>query len=432
MILIYSPKLSNRFKYIADFVFRDVFRWKYTLTASLDEFKSFDGPKINYSDTDHGQGIFLASCGLLLEKGIEGKEITFLEYQGMPAIFQVFKPGSIMPFDVFAACFFMLSRYEEYLPYVRDEYGRFQSKFSISYQRDFLKLPIVDIWLELLAKLISTKYPLLQLPRKDYRFIPTIDINAAFAYKYKGLIRSMAGYLNALTNLDFKSIRMRTRVLLNLEPDPYDTYVRQLEIHRKYRLDTVYFILFANYGTNDKNISVSNRKFQVLIKSLADYCDVGLHSSWSSIQDPSLLYGEFRKLSQVLNREINNSRQHFLVLNIPMTYRNLLNIDMENDYSMGYVNTPGFRAGTSRSFFFYDLDMDAATPLRIHPFAFMETAFRQGYNLDDYSFIVNQVKRTGGTMILLWNNESFSEKFRGKSGLNLYEEMIRIGQGKVN
>jgi len=432
MILIYSTKLSNRFKYIADFVFRDVFRWEYALTTSLDEFASFDGPKINYSDTDHGQGIYLASSGLLLEKGIEGKEISFLEYQGMPAIFQVFKPGSAMPFDVFAACFFMLSRYEEYLPYVRDEYGRFQSKFSISYQKDFLKMPVVDIWLAMFGKLLSTRYPILQLPRKEYHFTPTIDINAAFAFKHKGFIRSMAGYLSALTDLDFKSIRMRTRVLLNLEPDPYDTYARQLEIHRKYRLDTIYFILFANYGTNDKNISVSNRKFQVLIKSIADYCNVGLHSSWSSIQDSSLLYTEFRELSKVLNREINNSRQHFLVLNIPMTYRNLLNIDMENDYSMGYVNTPGFRAGTSRDFYFYDLDMDAATPLRIHPFAFMETALRHGYNLDDYSFIVNQVKRTGGNMILLWNNESFSEKFRGKSGLSLYEEMVKIGLGKVN
>ncbi len=432
MILIFTTRPSNRLKYILDFIFKDVLRWDYTLIDNIDGYVAHDGPKLNYSEADLGVGIFFASSGLLHERGIENRDLSFIEYEGLPAFFPIHQTASAMPFDVFSASFYLLSRYEEYLPYVKDEYGRFQAKFSVAYQQGFLNKPIVDVWIRKLALIISENYNEFKIPDPVYKFIPTIDINAAYAYKAKGFVRSAAGFMMSLIDLNWKGFKKRSRVLLGMEKDPYNTYEQQLEIHNKYRLETIYFILFARYGTNDKNISFNNRRFQVLIKSLADYCDVGLHVSFSSISNPDLLSVEFSNLSEVLKREINKSRQHFLVLNIPSTYRNLLNLDIVEDYSMGYATTPGFRAGTSRPFNFYDLDVDAQTHLKLHPFVFMDTAFKHGSGMEEYRYIVKQVKKSGGNMVLLWNNESFSEKILGQNGIKTYEELVRIGLAKDN
>ena len=44
-----------------------------------------------------------------------------------------------MFFDVFSASFYLVSRYEEYLPYVKDMYERFQAENSLAYKHNFYK-----------------------------------------------------------------------------------------------------------------------------------------------------------------------------------------------------------------------------------------------------------------------------------------------------
>ncbi|MEZ5083729.1 MAG: hypothetical protein R2750_09800 [Bacteroidales bacterium] len=72
-------------------------------------------------------------------------------------------------------------------------------------------------------------------------FIPTIDIDAAWAYKQKGVFRTVGGLLNNLSKFDFKEVSLRTRVLAGTEPDPFDTYDFLLSIHKKYKLDSIFF-----------------------------------------------------------------------------------------------------------------------------------------------------------------------------------------------
>ena len=219
---------------------------------------------------------------------------------------------------------------------------------------------------------------------------------------------------------------LQTRVLLGLQDDPIDTYEEQLHLQKQYDLQTIYFILFAEYGHNDKNISINNRRFQVLIKSLADYCKVGLHSSFSSIRNPNLLQVELERLSKVLNREITKVRQHFLVLNMPVTYRNMVNLDIGDDYSMVYVNQPGFRAGIADAFNFYDLDLDVETKLCVHPFCILNLDPIAGpAPMDKIRRIIEQVKKVDGTLISMWSNEALTKDPNAPYGLGFYERMIK-------
>jgi hypothetical protein len=118
-----------------------------------------------------------------------------------------------------------------------------------------------------------------------------------------------------------------------------------------------------------------------------------------------MLSREIKGLSMVLHSEIIKSRQHFLRITLPDTYREFIRNDITDDYSMGYASEYGFRAGTSSSFLFYDLDMDTVTKLRIHPFAYMDGTFRDYKKMDaDEAYmhivkLVDAVKKVNGTFI---------------------------------
>ena len=81
---------------------------------------------------------FIKAYGLLTEKGISNQEIIFDYWNKLPIFFNV--KDSVLPFDIFSASFYLVSRYEEYLPHIKDKYDRFDAKESIAYKNNFLQL----------------------------------------------------------------------------------------------------------------------------------------------------------------------------------------------------------------------------------------------------------------------------------------------------
>ena len=431
MVLIYTDKITNRIKYIFNLLLKEILNVDFELTKNADKFKVYEGVKFSYCKKPLDDELYFHAENLLVDRGISHTELTFIDYEGIPAFFPVYTQRPALPFDPFAASFYLVSRYEEYLPYRKDEYGRFSTSESIAFQKDFLHKPMVNIWAYKIGEILKQRFNSFNFTGRKYKFLPTIDIDAAWAYKQKGVFRTMGGYLNELSRLDFKEIAFRTKVLLGTEKDPFDTYEFQLQVQKKYNIQHIYFILFAEYGFNDKNTPIQSMAFRKLIKSLADYAEVGIHPSYNSNLYTKKLKQEINKLSKVLNREITKSRQHFLKLQFPTTYRNLINLDITDDYSMGFAAKPGFRAGICSSFNFYDLDLDTETNLRVHPFTFMEGTLRDYMEveadeaMDIIKPLIDEVKAVNGTFISLWHNESLSNDKRWVGWHTVYEEMIR-------
>ena len=78
-------------------------------------------------------------------------EINIHKWDGIPSFFPTNDKCAI-PFDIFAASFYLLSRYEEYLPHVKDEHGRFPVEESLAFQQGFLEIPVVDLWVKKLKE----------------------------------------------------------------------------------------------------------------------------------------------------------------------------------------------------------------------------------------------------------------------------------------
>jgi hypothetical protein len=429
MVLVYSEKVTNRVTYIFDLIFERLIGTDFSITTDPGEFSAHRGPKLSYGSEPLASEIFFNAHTLLFEKGIQSPELEFTEYKGHKVFFQVHHNDSVVPFDPFAASFYLVARYEEYLPYVRDEFGRFRAEKSMAFEHGLLKLPLVNIWAEMIAGFLNKRYKTFTREPNAYKFIPSIDVDAAYLYRSKGPVRTLGGAFLSLKSLNFREIGDRARVILGLEQDPFDTYAKQIELIKKHKLNLIYFILYAIYDINDKNLSVNNRKFQILIKTLADYTRVGIHSSYNSSYEGSKLRQEISKLSFVLKREITHARQHFIRLNIPETYRNYLSAGIREDFSMGYMHEPGFRAGICSPFPFYDLDMDHVTGLMVTPFsyAFTSTNGRDDKEkLQEVEEITSRVREYNGTMLIVWENAALRSD-RG-DWFRTFERVIEIAK----
>ncbi len=429
-LLIYTPVVKARTTYIFKLIINDLLGLEFDFTADNTVFLAYDGPRLNYSGVLFEGALQVVPAGLLEEKGINSHKIGFVDFQDHKAPFVVYNKLSALPFDLFSAAFYIVSRYEEYLPYIRDEHGRFSSNSSIATQKKFLHIPVINRWAKALGQLLTEQFPDLKIKGTSYNYLPTIDIDAAWAYKNKGFIRALGGFMKGIVAWDLADVKRRFQVMAGIANDPFDTFSLLKELHQAYGLRPHFFILFAEYGLNDKNIPVSNTNFQVLVKSIADYAAIGIHPSYASNSNPALLSTELSRLSSVLHMDITSSRQHFLKLSLPETYRNLLDNDIKDDYTMGYAGCPGFRAGICSTFKWFDLESEVATSLNVHPFAIMDGTLRDYMKVEAPEAmahirpLVDEVKIAGGTFISLWHNESLSNEKRWKGWVDVYKELL--------
>lgn len=430
MLSVYTPQITNRLKYAFDLVFKEALGIPYKLTDNKDEFTHLEGPKICYDHQTIPEVLCFGAVYLLFEKGVKEQDIHMHEYEGLKIFYCLNSENYCLPFDPFAACFYLVSRYEEYLPHMKDHFGRFPAKESIAYKHNFLEKPVVNNYIRLVRQKLLENFPEMKFNEPTYRFLPTYDIDSAFAYLNKGLIRNLGGLLHSLVNLDLQSVKDRLMVVSKLKKDPFDTYALLEDMHRKYDLRPVYFFLVGDYDEYDKNISINISQFQELIKSIADYYHVGIHPSFASNEKPEKLTKEIAELSSVLKREIKKSRQHFLKLELPVTYQRLLDNDITEDYSMGYASHPGFRAGICIPFYFYNLETENKTNLRVFPFAVMDATFNYYLSLSPHQIpdaitpIINEVKKVNGTFISLWHNSSLSEDKEWIGWRKVYQDMV--------
>jgi len=84
---------------------------EYEFTHDADKFTFHTGPKLNYSEKQFGDELFFFSTQLLFEKKIRQQDLSVLDWMDTKAFFAT-HPKYVLPFDPFAASFYMVSRYE--------------------------------------------------------------------------------------------------------------------------------------------------------------------------------------------------------------------------------------------------------------------------------------------------------------------------------
>ncbi|NNC51333.1 MAG: hypothetical protein HKO01_12460 [Flaviramulus sp.] len=427
MLLVYTHNISPRLKYVFKHICTRILGIKVGFTTKIEDFIAHDSLKMSYTKQQLSNEFFIKSHDLLFEQGLNDVEINIHTWEQTKCFFYNGEK-SAMPFDIFSAAFYLLSRYEEYLPHVKDDYGRFTATESLAYKEGFLHQPVVDIWAFKFKKALQTQFPEFEFPQRTYSVKPIIDVPAAYKFRLKGIMRTFGGVIKDFFTFKFKNLYVRIMVLLGFKHDPFNTfkYIINRQKHSKYKF--LFFFLIGDYSTYDKNINPNKKKFVSLIKHVADYCAVGLKASYFALEDIAILKKEKERMEDILNTNLRASRQSFSKLNLPESYRNLIDLEIQEDYTMGYVNQAGFRAGSCTPFLFYDLDFEVQTPLMIHAYHIMDYALLKNQSLLDkkksLNEIIYQIKQVNGEFVPVFHNYTFSNDALWKGFKELFNITI--------
>ncbi|MDP4263658.1 MAG: polysaccharide deacetylase family protein [Bacteroidota bacterium] len=430
MLILYSHNITPRLHYIIDFIAKEFKVDPFQLTSSAEEFNNYAGGKVNYSEKKiSDREIWIKPHDLLFEKGIKEQNIECFEINGNKAFF---KTGGDYPFDIFAASFYLLSRYEEYLPHTKDMYGRYAYENSLACKEGFLHLPLVNIWLRDFETLLKQKFPGLTTHRPPLTFLPTYDIDIAWSYKHKGWQRNLGGLFRSLVKGEWSLIKERISVLRGKQKDPFDAFGWMNHLHEQYKVKPYYFFLIPEKrGRYDKNIPPSCKAMQELIRDHVIRYPVGIHPSWKSGDDVLLLKKEIETLSTFTGSSVVSSRQHYVRFNLPDGYRRLIDTGIQFDFSMGYGSINGFRASVASPFYWYDLEKERQTGLMVFSFcqmdanSFYEQKLTAGQTLEEMRRYYNIVKSVNGYFIMLWHNSFLGTDRLYAGWRDIYEQFIR-------
>ncbi|HKO81280.1 MAG TPA: hypothetical protein VJU78_12830, partial [Chitinophagaceae bacterium] len=156
-MLIYTPTITSRLQYITDYCGKEIIGKPFELTTDRDYYLKSFAEKINYSpERISNDKFWIKPHSLLFENKITEQAVQCFEIKGQKVFF---KTEGDFPFDIFAASFYLLSRYEEYLPHQKDMYGRYAHENSLAFKEQFLDRPLINIWLQDLKNILRNIFP---------------------------------------------------------------------------------------------------------------------------------------------------------------------------------------------------------------------------------------------------------------------------------
>jgi hypothetical protein len=139
-IILLSPAITARMKYITRFI-------SGRLGCDIDLIPTEQLNKVglpanaillNYGHNPLEGCFNIFSDGLMFKTGINKEDTGHFRKEGQTYLYPA-PEGFDLQYDLFSACFFLLSRYEEYLSFEPDRYGRFEADQSMAFRTGSLK-----------------------------------------------------------------------------------------------------------------------------------------------------------------------------------------------------------------------------------------------------------------------------------------------------
>lgn len=426
-IQVHIEKPSARASYVVRQVFATLLGWTVVLEEDADRFASAVGPKLVYGKKAVAGAFQVIPAGLLDEQGLRPMDPELLQLDGMPLLFPV--NGGDLPFDPFSAAFYLLSRYEELVGVEQDVHGRPLADRLHGGRHGYLDRPVVDEWAILLARVWREKDADVPQPQRKYRVVHTVDLDNGFKYRGRPMWRSLGSMARDVIRGAWEDISQRLRVLRGAERDPFDVLPELKDELVKGAQRVLVFVLASDRGQWDHAVPMSYGPYAARLRSLLEWAEVGLHPSYHSSEQEGRSAREAGALQAVLGGPIRLSRQHFLRMRLPGTYRELERMGISEEHSMGFHEQLGFRAGTCTPYQWYDLGEERATDLTVHPFAVMDNTLFNKLSLSPQAALLQvgqliaRVKAVNGTFTGLWH-ESFLAQ--DSAGSKRRETIIRI------
>lgn len=417
-MILYVPHITPRITFIMDVIFGRLLGTSYTITQDFNELSSYPGVKVAYSfkPITLKNVLWLEATPLLFEDGITEQPIVVTKWDEYKLFFPTHQGA--FPIDIFAVSFFLVSRYEEYYSNITtDKHHRFPVTASVSYQLGFHRKPMVNILALALAEKIQEIFPDYTYQLPAFETITTYDVDIAYKYKGKKLFRWTGSLLKSMFHFDFQSITNLIKATFHLPHfDSFDRFHLHKALAHKEQNRPIHFILTAPFAKFDKNIDPNSKTFQKMVHELSQFSDIGLHPSYNSSQNNSLIAKEKSMLEKRSGLEVTKSRQHFLRFQFPSTFEALIEAGFIEDYSLGWHDEAGFRTSTTIPIPFFNLKTNQIRPLTLFPLTAMDgSLYHCCQSIEECLDVIEQlrfeVQKYGGTFVILYHNNSEKHLF---------------------
>ncbi len=426
-VKIFSSADTPRLRFVAGLLLGEILGLNWEIVT--DRRRLGKCPVINYSGKNLADSFVVTPSAILFEEDVHEQELNISEWKGLPVMF-CSGGAADFPFDIFAASFYLVARYEEYLVFEPDAYGRFRSSDSVACKHGFLGKPVVDLWVKELAKSLVRRFPSLTFRKNVFSAVVTIDIDEPFAFLGKDLIGNLGGFLHDFAS-GSKNAGFRYDCLKGSQTDPFSEAFDYI-LNECGRLDVAakFFFPVGNRSDFDKNPSWKNRMYREMINKTVERFSAGLHPSYRAGHELWSLLTEAGRLSSVTGKDCLFSRFHYLRFMMPLSFRNLIENRIIEDYSMGYSDEPGFRAGVARPFWFFDISGNRITDLRIFPFQVMDVMMKDNKKLSPAAAanvigeMISQTRNVGGLFISIWHNTSLLETRECREWRELFKHTL--------
>lgn len=416
---VHAPRMTPRLEAALDWTIGAVLGLSWHFEPDREKFHGGETPwKLQYGG-ERGTAYWMQQDGLL-----DGDEIRLA-------------PPPLGPeADWLALVFWMGSRMEEWGPDARrDDHGRFDPTGSVSDREGWLNRPVCEEWSFALGeRLMKEQWPAHRdRLRSEYSVLPTLDVDSAFAFKGKGLWRTSAALGRDVVTGDWKRAGNRLKTSLGREADVYDTYAKASQWHVNQGYEPRWFFLLSRFGRYDKGLPPDSPQLADLMRGLDERHpgSVQWHPGYAAASDPDRMEEECSAYTAIMGRPPKAARQHYLRMIPGQTRRQLLSLGIQEDHTEGHAVRTGFRGGFSRSRKWYDLEEERLTELILCPFAAMDATLcrymkmRPALVPEHLSSLAHSVKEVGGTLRLLWHNESLAEKDEWRDWGEVYPNVLQ-------
>jgi hypothetical protein len=326
--------------------------------------------------------------------------------------------------DWFGEIFEWVSCADEYSVRKRDMFGRIP--FAESYvARHKLRvdIPYAAVAMRLLQKALCRLVPnaLLQpvcpIPSTSHFVVNTHDVDYLPVGYFSSLHRlgknaAISLLIRHRPGLAAKQARWAMGMALGGH-NPLDQLPILMSLEARRRVGTSYFFLVVQYHRRDGNYDVSDPVVLGLMRLLEEHgMEVGVHGSYTSLDEPSRLASEFDVLRRHGFRPAGG-RQHWLRFTLERVIPALEKAGASYDASLGWSETAGFRAGACFAFPPYSFEREQPANFLEIPLIIMDAVLPVGVNglAESYNKamqILSISQRYGwGGISLLWHPTAF-------------------------
>jgi len=431
MVLVYTHQITPRLTYIFKHIFENMLGVSIGFTKTIETFVAHSGPKFSYTKKQLGNEYFIPAHTLLYEQGVKLQTLDVESLDGFPIFFKT-QVDSFFSFDIFAASFFLLSRYEEALPHIKTPQGFFDPAQSIAGQYGFLELPVVDLWVKHLQKNLTVAFPEFfntnDEKKKSIKNV-LIEVLVPFRYKHRSLLVSLSDFFKSLWTFDLLQLFEQLAVLFRIKEDPFNTFNTWKSFFKSSAVSPKIFFLFSESSSFQSTVSIFNLSYQKIIKTMSDLFSLGLLVSVKSqLKASDFLELEKNNFESLTHKPISDIRMSSEIQNLNTVYESLVVQEFNSDYSMGYQKTFGFRAGTATPFYFYSLSNEFQLPLKIIPIITTEMGLKimspeKAFQL--LNDIHENLPLSSSSLTIVISNRFFSPIDENKSWLQEFKNYIK-------